>query len=1152
MEESMDDVIAPYVGPQNAMSGCGQTVSLANLLDLILQRTYNQVIVLSEILPRKSDIDRKVDIIEFASRSRNVFIRLLALVKWANSASKVEKCGAIMQFLNQQSNFFVDSADNLARMARESLVNARLPSFALPIAIDVLTTGTYKRMPTCIRDQIIPADPISAEEKQKTLKQLSYIIEQRLVTENLPSYMRQITFDEGTVTFTVNNEFRITLTLLGNSPTIPWKVVKLEMLVEDPNIGACRSLVHPLQVNYLKEVVQSRLIDCQNPFHDLYDTLHSFCQSLQLEVLFSQAQRLTHDRWINYVHIEQYLIGQKLTLVYWCARIKNSQTQTNLQYKLIVHVNENLKAKPLVISHLPELVGSESIMVPTMLNSCNLSIDDMLTHVINVRSIAKLNELSRELCLLLKDPCELTKLPVILRVPIVKDCIGGNHLFIGVEVKTIVKNYKTALIIPQSLDLAKFLLILASKADRTEYFLKIDTITNVDDFSVKHLKNRLSSRKDRKRRAINPEVSMYFDTEFADILSVVQDKLMFTLLSDELRKCDVQHSGPTIDETGINYSLNINKFSSLPNIDKESLAAFHNGFTKCKIFIFQKSLAKWSVELSFDKNFLSDVCIGGSGDTASLHFVYNLNDPVEKTVERLLKEISSLVLLYGPARKLNYAFRQSTILQRSISIDNYNFKKLQIAYGPTRSYIVCFQCKSDGTLQIKFGCKGSSGGPNPHVLAAIHFQKIVNDTVDLVEIVQLLLDTCKMYTLLGKVNSFLHLTAANVKPSILFSSIVQTVNRVHLIYKSIFVLELIAAPKEQGIYVKDATLHHRLSPSFHNIPFLSNFLRRISDDSCQPAQSNDGLFEMMTDDYGMQPMGFNEPEKPSNDGITNLLSYQALNKLLTAGPPAGNNVSIIDCSPLERFLACLDQRIKFKKVLMDKAQLGFLTPLQSQDNMSLLFQNESLTYKVYLEDNHMQFLRFEILSSALDMEENSILTKFYDTKIASPPYNTNAITSFMSLLCAPVQILKDFIQLIKFEFYPESQFPFRIKLLLTFPVADAPLNSPPGVSTFIFWKDRLKCMFMLEFIPEPEDVRNNIQFVLAFVYEVQTRKLNLLPIDLRNKPQNTIRPEIQTIYDQVRGHLERINMMPPTSGNSGLLISYIKDIILNINLTTAF
>jgi len=37
--------------------------------------------------------DRKIEIVQFASRTRQLFVRLLALVKWMNSASKVNKCG---------------------------------------------------------------------------------------------------------------------------------------------------------------------------------------------------------------------------------------------------------------------------------------------------------------------------------------------------------------------------------------------------------------------------------------------------------------------------------------------------------------------------------------------------------------------------------------------------------------------------------------------------------------------------------------------------------------------------------------------------------------------------------------------------------------------------------------------------------------------------------------------------------------------------------------------------------------------------------------------------------------------------------------------------------------------------------------------------
>lgn len=42
-------------------------------------------------LPRRSDLERKIEIYNFSARTRQLFIRLLALVKWANSASKVDK-----------------------------------------------------------------------------------------------------------------------------------------------------------------------------------------------------------------------------------------------------------------------------------------------------------------------------------------------------------------------------------------------------------------------------------------------------------------------------------------------------------------------------------------------------------------------------------------------------------------------------------------------------------------------------------------------------------------------------------------------------------------------------------------------------------------------------------------------------------------------------------------------------------------------------------------------------------------------------------------------------------------------------------------------------------------------------------------------------
>jgi len=117
----------------------------------------------------------------------------------------------IMGFLDKQSLLFVETADMLARMARDTLVHARLPNFHIPAAVEVLTTGSYSRLPLCIRDRIVPPDPITTSEKRATLDKLNRVIQHRLVTGQLLPQMRNLKIDAGRVTFTVEHEFQVLL-----------------------------------------------------------------------------------------------------------------------------------------------------------------------------------------------------------------------------------------------------------------------------------------------------------------------------------------------------------------------------------------------------------------------------------------------------------------------------------------------------------------------------------------------------------------------------------------------------------------------------------------------------------------------------------------------------------------------------------------------------------------------------------------------------------------------------------------------------------------------------------------------------------------------------------------------------------------------------
>ncbi|KAJ8949024.1 hypothetical protein NQ318_005198, partial [Aromia moschata] len=399
-------------GPQEGNRG--GMMSLAMLIDFIVQRTYHELTVLANCkLPRKTDMERKIEIYNFATRTRQLFVRLLALVKWANSASKVEKSARIMNFLDKQSLLFVETADMLARMARETLVQARLPNFHIPAAVEVLTTGTYGRLPACIREKIVPPDPITPSEKRNTLLRLNQVIQHRLVTGNLLPQMKNLKIENGRVTFHVQHEFEVALTVMGDGPNIPWRLLEIDILVEDKETGG-RQLMEkhwstPLQVQYIHQLIQSRLVDNPQPLTEVYNCLHFFCQSLQLEVLYSQTLRLMRDRLDDHIHVDEYVPGKCLVVSYWRELTSKGKEQVNkdlrseLGYKLTVQVDVHDPARPLAVLHVPSLGNKESEIADRAIRSEVLSMERLLVHTIYVRTRSRLNDIKLELQGMLKD-----------------------------------------------------------------------------------------------------------------------------------------------------------------------------------------------------------------------------------------------------------------------------------------------------------------------------------------------------------------------------------------------------------------------------------------------------------------------------------------------------------------------------------------------------------------------------------------------------------------------------------------------------------------------------------------------------------------------------------------------------------------------------
>ncbi|XP_068628587.1 mediator of RNA polymerase II transcription subunit 14 [Battus philenor] len=410
-----------------AIEGCNQgaegggarggSISLALLIDFIVQRTYDELTVLAELLPRKTDMERKIEIYKFSARTRQLFVRLLALVKWASSATKVDRSAHIMAFLDKQALLFVETADVLARVARETLVHARLPTFHMAAAVEVLTLGTYSRLPAVIRERLVPPPTLTPAERRSTLRALAHVVRQRLTTASLPTDVRNLKVENGRATFTVGQEFSVSLTVMGDAPNLPWRLLDIAILIQDYETGEGKPLIHTSQLSWLRGVAQARLAAAG--LSGALAALRYFCRSLSLELLYTQTLRLCRDRLSKHLQVDKYIPGQKLQVSYW------RELGCELGYRVIV----GAEGESLCVWHVPALAGGER--VAAALTPHAPSMERLLAHTVHVRSRQRLNDLK----VLFNDlgvECTVSGWPCVLACSVVWPCLRAEQLLVSV------------------------------------------------------------------------------------------------------------------------------------------------------------------------------------------------------------------------------------------------------------------------------------------------------------------------------------------------------------------------------------------------------------------------------------------------------------------------------------------------------------------------------------------------------------------------------------------------------------------------------------------------------------------------------------------------------------------------------------------------
>ncbi|KAF8256603.1 mediator complex subunit MED14-domain-containing protein [Lactarius quietus] len=282
-------------------------VPLSELVSRVVQACYAEMTEMAETLPSMSDSARKRKLADFVVAWKKQVVKLYAVTKWSRDADIVQKCMNITAFLMNQNRQFDDVIHALTS-SRDSLDGARLRNHDLLTSLDVLTTGSYRRLPIIIKKNIVPPP--------------------RLTDDKL---------GDGRAWFTVPNLFEASVCLRGGNQDDGWFFVHVEFLftvggdrtgmqgpippqthrrpqghltIEADNRLGCYlpipELEKPPDQNVPAPTERPKLPEdvVDAPLVRMYNFLQMMSMSYQLEILWYQAERLRSLGWGDFLRVE--------------------------------------------------------------------------------------------------------------------------------------------------------------------------------------------------------------------------------------------------------------------------------------------------------------------------------------------------------------------------------------------------------------------------------------------------------------------------------------------------------------------------------------------------------------------------------------------------------------------------------------------------------------------------------------------------------------------------------------------------------------------------------------------------------------------------------------------------------------------------------
>ncbi|KAK0631970.1 mediator complex subunit MED14-domain-containing protein [Immersiella caudata] len=255
-------------------------------------------------------LEKKLSLLKFIQDQHSKWVKALVISEWSKKADKVSKLIDIRAHLAMKVEEINQVFFDLVNTKRD-LHWAKVPSPDLKTALEILSTGEVSWMPEF---GYLKPPPVTPEETETWIDNINTMLSVRLSLdeyEKTPYAFRNYTIASGRVTFRVEGEFEVDLTIGDEDFEKQFWFIDFRFLFTPAPEELSETLRMALEAKVNEVLGIDGLAGC-------YKYLHEFILTQKITEFWRQAVELSRARWIDTLNVER--LNRAMAIQYWVNR----------------------------------------------------------------------------------------------------------------------------------------------------------------------------------------------------------------------------------------------------------------------------------------------------------------------------------------------------------------------------------------------------------------------------------------------------------------------------------------------------------------------------------------------------------------------------------------------------------------------------------------------------------------------------------------------------------------------------------------------------------------------------------------------------------------------------------------------------------------